>query len=154
MPGVFCLFPFSSLTRGFSRMFTRRHSPALGSKSHHIVGTPNDLVPRAFLTHSCAHGASAICPYESGFPTQRCCWGHFQLRDLCSRLCASPFLLLHLPSLGGSPLPCVSPLIQIQKELFILLLFSFLLVRAEWRLPSTFHVEPETSSLVAVFLHG
>lgn len=109
MPGVFCLFPFSGLTRGFPRMFTRRHGPALGGKSHGIVGTPSDLVPRAFLTHSCAHGASAICCYESGLPTQRCCWGHFQLRGLCSRLGASPCLLLRLPSLGGSPLPCVSP---------------------------------------------
>lgn len=90
-------------------MFTRRHGPALRGKSHRIVGTPNDLVPRAFLTHTCAQGASAICRYESGFPTQRWCWGHFQLRGLCSRLCASPFLFLCLPRLGGSRLPCVSP---------------------------------------------
>lgn len=127
-------------------MGTRSSSWRWISKYH--GSSPYNLNPLEFLTLSCPCWASTDSPvtYSSSFLAWALVSGAVSAKESLLQWPDSMYSPVCHSSLSGRGLPCVLLSLMEPKRVvnFSICLAFLLVVRIEWKLPSSLHVEPET----------
>lgn len=122
-----------------------------GGKSPKLCTSPKTGPPWRLLTLRMVHPEPpAFCQQQLRLPWHWIVWW-FWLGSLLRKR-GLPVLPVCLSNSGGSRLPCVLPSrMRSKKSWWFFHLFSFLLVRMQWLLPSYLHAQLKTESPHASF---